>query len=57
MFMTFIMTSRTARPIVALARVPWPKALLPEFTPSVFAIGPFTMRTSADPPVLEAGPW
>ena len=57
MFITFIMVRRTARPIVALARVPWPNALLPEFTPMRRAMGPLTIKTMAEPPVLLAGPW
>ena len=32
-FITFIMTRRTARPIVALGAMPWPNALLPELMP------------------------
>ena len=56
MFIAFIMTSRTARPIVALGRWPWPKALLPLLIRSARATGPLTMSTIAEPPVLLAGP-
>ena len=55
-FITFIIVSRTARPIVALGRWPWPKALLPALIPSRCATGPLTMSTIAEPPVLLAGP-
>jgi hypothetical protein len=55
-FITFIMVSRTARPMVALGRCPWPKALLPWLIASFPTIGPLTIRTMAEPPVLLAGP-
>ena len=55
--MAFIIVRRTARPIVALGRHPWPKALLPELSPRRRAIGPLTISTIAEPPVLDAGPW
>ena len=44
---TFIRTRRTARPIVTLARAPWPKALYPALSPISRAIGPFTTRSGA----------
>ena len=56
MFIAFIMMSRTARPMVAFGRWPWPKALLPLLMPSRRAIGPLTISTMAEPPVLLAGP-
>ncbi len=37
--------SCSARPMVALARLPWPSALMPEFMPMARAIGPLTMTT------------
>src|SRR5690349_5232654 len=55
--MTFRITRRTARPMVALARQPGPKRLLPLLMSSFFAIGPFTSMNTAEPPVLVAGPW
>jgi hypothetical protein len=56
-FITFIMMRRTARPMVALGRCPWPNALLPLLMPSRGAIGPLTTSAIAEPPVLLAGPW
>ncbi len=56
MFITFIMMRRTARPMVALGRWPWPNALLPLLMPSRAAIGPLTTSAIAEPPVLLAGP-
>src|SRR5262249_28295301 len=44
---TFKRTSRIARPIVALARLPDPKQLPPPFIPISRAIGPFTTRKGA----------
>src|SRR5712692_435796 len=44
---TFIRTSRIARPIVTLARKPWPKALYPALSPISRAIGPLTTRSGA----------
>src|SRR5204862_1234475 len=40
-------TRRIARPIVALARLPEPKALAPGFMPTARATGPFTTRSGA----------
>ena len=33
--------------MVELARLPWPSALTPEFMPSIFLMGPFTMTMGA----------
>jgi hypothetical protein len=38
-------TSCSARPIVALARFPWPSTLLRQFMPMRVVIGPFTIST------------
>ena len=40
---TLRMTSCSARPMVELARLPWPSALTPEFMPIILRMGPFTM--------------
>ena len=53
----FSSINRMARPIVAFARFPGPKTFAPELRHSVFASGPLTMSTIAEPPVLLAGPW
>ena len=45
---TLRITSCSARPIVALARLPWPSALPPLFMPMRFAIGPLTMMTGPE---------
>ena len=50
-------TSRTARPIVALARLPEPSALEPEFIPIPAACGPLTITHEAAPPVLLNAAW
>ena len=42
--------------MVALARFPGPKRLLRELTPIFCATGPFTITSTADPPMLEEGP-
>src|SRR5258706_15829750 len=44
---------RTARPIVAFARFPGPKALVPDLMPIRFTIGPFTITKGA-PPLVDA---
>ena len=49
---TLEMISRIARPIVALARLPGPKRLTPEFIPNSRVIGPFTTVSVAAPIVL-----
>ena len=41
-------TSWRARPMVALARFPWPSALSPAFIPTARATGPFTMTTGPE---------
>src|ERR1700704_2196544 len=50
-------TSRSARPIVALARTPGPKRFPPPCRPIASRTGPLTITMSAAPPVLVAGPW
>ena len=52
----FIRIKRTARPMVALARLPGPNRLFLELMFSSFAAGPFTMDNIAEPPMLEDGP-
>ena len=49
-------TNRTARPIVALARLPWPKALWVAFMPITVRTGPLTTMNGALPPVLALLP-
>jgi len=55
--MVLRMISLTARPMVAFARQPGPNRLWPQFMSSSRAIGPFTIISTAEPPVLVAGPW
>jgi hypothetical protein len=51
---TFWSTRRTARPMVALARLPGPKAFACGFIPMRIAPGPFTItRVAAEPVVVE----
>ena len=50
-------TSRSARPIVAFARLPGPSALWRAFMPISAAIGPLTIAHSAAPPVLVSTVW
>src|SRR5262249_32519042 len=50
-------TSCNARPMVALARLPWPRALIPEFIPIARATGPFTMTTGPEKYVVASSPW
>ena len=45
---TLAHTSRTARPIVALARQPGPKTPAPQLTSSAVRIGPLTMTSERD---------
>src|SRR5690606_14290131 len=47
---------RAARPIVALARLPGPKALEPLFIPIAEAMGPLTMTHTVAEPVVVAMP-
>ena len=47
---------RTARPIVAFARLPGPNAFAPPFMPISRAIGPFTMTHTVAEPVVVAMP-
>ena len=54
---TLRMISRTARPMVALARLPGPKRLTPAFMPISSTIGPLTISSGAEPPVLAVLPW
>src|SRR6516225_12070456 len=49
--------SRTARPIVALARLPGPNRFTSAFIPISSATGPLTIRSGAEPPVLAVDPW
>ena len=53
----FISTSRSARPMVALARWPGPKRLAPELISNCCAICPLTMISGAAPPVLAVEAW
>ena len=50
------MTSCRARPMLALARLPGPRQLVPALTPSVRAIGPWTQRATQAVPVVVAIP-
>jgi hypothetical protein len=50
-------TSRSARPIVALARLPDPKALQPPFMPISRAIGPLTTSSGAAMCVVACTPF
>ena len=45
---TLRITSCKARPIVALARLPWPRVLTPEFIPMAPVIGPLTITTGPE---------
>ena len=53
----FSSTSRSDRPMVALARNPGPKRFAFALRPRRSRIGPLTITISAAPPVLVAGPW
>ena len=53
---TLMMSSRSARPIVALARLPLPSTLWVAFMPSARRTGPFTTTNGALPPVLAVLP-
>ena len=53
---TLRMTSCKARPIVALARLPWPRQLMPEFIPISRAIGPFTTTIGLEKHVVQSSP-
>ena len=50
-------TSRIARPMVALGRKPGPNRFGPLLSPRLCRIGPLTMSSCADPPVLTEAPW
>ena len=52
----FIRMSRTARPMVELARLPGPKRLLRALMPSSCTTGPLTITSTAAPPMLDDGP-
>src|SRR3990172_5665494 len=54
---TFIRISRSARPIVALARKPGPKQPEPACTPSRAATGPWTMTSGATGCVVACTPY
>src|ERR1044071_4793232 len=49
-------TSCSARPIVALARLPWPMQLRPLFMPMRWAIGPLTTSTGPEKYVVHRRP-
>ena len=53
---TLRMTSCRARPMVALARLPCPKALMPEFIPMARLIGPLTTTTGPTNQVVASTP-
>ncbi len=54
---TLRMTSCKARPIVALARLPWPRALMPEFIPRSRTTAPLTISTGPTKCVVASTPW
>ena len=54
---TFSITRRIARPMVALARLPEPKALAPPFMPISRATGPFTITSGAAMWVVACTPF
>ena len=54
---TLLATRRSARPIVALARLPEPSTLWVAFIPTSAAIGPLTIVQIAAPPVLVVAAW
>src|SRR3954469_14692553 len=49
--------SWSARPIVALARLPWPMQLTPLFIPIWLVIGPLTTITGPEKYVVHSRPW
>jgi hypothetical protein len=51
-----MMSRRSARPIVALGRLPLPSTLWVAFMPRLSRIGPFTTTKGALPPVLAVTP-
>ena len=53
---TLRITSCRARPMVALARLPCPKALIPEFIPMARPTGPLTTRTGPTNQVVASTP-
>src|SRR5215472_7935556 len=52
----FAMSKRRARPILALARQPGPRAPRPALSPACSAAGPLTMANGVDGPVVVAMP-
>ena len=54
---TLRMTSCSARPIVELARLPWPSALPPEFIPISLVPGPLQTITGPTGIVVASSPW
>ena len=48
----FVSTSRRARPMQALARLPGPRQLVPAFMPSASAMGPRTSTAAVGVPVV-----
>ena len=53
---TLRMMSCKARPMVAFARLPWPRQLMPEFMPISRAIGPLTTRIGPEKQVVHTTP-
>ena len=53
---TLRMMSWKARPMVALARLPWPSAFRPQFMPMRRATGPFTTMTGPAKWVVQSRP-
>src|SRR5215469_10973334 len=53
----FAMSSRSALPMLALARQPGPSAPRPELSPARFAAGPLTTANGVDGPVVVAMPF
>ena len=50
-------TNCTARPMVRLARLPWPMALPPAFMPMALVPGPLQMMTGPTGMVVASTPW
>ena len=53
---TLRITSCSARPMLAFARLPWPSAFTPEFMPMRRAIGPFTTTIGPENQVVHSRP-
>ena len=54
---TFIRMRRTARPMVALARLPGPNRFTSAFMAMSSVTGPLTTSSGAEPPVEAVEPW